>query len=74
MSLALEHADISVNEMAEHLDLSRTTISNYLHGRTKPGRSDLRYWALKCGVPFDWLVQGVQSMEGENDDELANHS
>lgn len=64
MSLALETAGVSVNEMAAHLELSRTTISNYLHGRTQPRRSDLIQWALKCGVAFDWMV-------GEDDEEAG---
>lgn len=58
MSLALEYASVSVNDMAEHLGISRTTVSNYLHGRTKPQRAHLIAWALRCGVPFEWLVNG----------------
>lgn len=56
MELALEYGSVSVNEMAAHLGTSRTTISNYLHGRTQPRRGDLIAWCLRCGVPFDWLV------------------
>lgn len=58
MALALEHGGVSVNEMAAHLGISRTTVSNYLHGRTKPRRGDLIAWAMRCGVPFEWLVNG----------------
>src|SRR4029079_10203184 len=56
MSLALEYGSVSINEMAAHLDISRTTVSNYLHGRTQPRRGDLIAWAMRCGVPFEWLV------------------
>lgn len=56
MELALEYGSVSVNEMARYLGISRTTISNYLHGRTEPRRGDLIAWSMRCGVPFDWLV------------------
>jgi len=56
MELALEYASVTINEMARELGISRTTISNYLHGRTQPRRGDLIAWSLRCGVPFDWLV------------------
>lgn len=56
MELALEYGSVTVSEMARHLGISRTTISNYLHGRTRPRRGDLIAWAMRCGVPFDWLV------------------
>src|SRR5215510_9130429 len=61
MNLALEYGSVTVNEMASHLEISRTTISNYLHGRTQPQRAHLIAWAFKCGVPFPWLV----GVEGE---------
>jgi len=58
MSIALEWGSVSVNDIARELGCSRTTISNYLHGRTQPRRSDLIAWGFKCGVPFEWLVGG----------------
>src|SRR4051812_9001888 len=63
LQLALEYGNVSVTEMAETLDASRTTVSNYLHGRTKPRRPDLAMWALKCGVPLEWLVTGHTVVE-----------
>jgi transcriptional regulator with XRE-family HTH domain len=70
MELALEYGSVSVNEMARQLGVSRTTISNYLHGRTQPRRGDLIAWAMRCGVPFDWLV-GADSEHVLDDDEPA---
>lgn len=58
LNKALEFSGISSNEMAEHLDVSRTTISNYIHGRTEPKRSTLRDWAMRTGVPLEWLESG----------------
>ena len=60
MALALEYGSVSVNEIAAELGVSRTTISNYLWGRTIPRRADLVTWALRCGVPFDWLETGAE--------------
>jgi transcriptional regulator with XRE-family HTH domain len=65
MSLALEYAGVSVSEMAAELGASRSTVSNYLHGRTKPGRAHLIVWALKCGVPFEWIVNGENIPNGD---------
>lgn len=71
MSLALEYGSVSINEMARHLGASRTTISNYLHGRTQPRRADLIAWAMRCGVPFDWLVGDDESYILDNDEGTA---
>lgn len=38
-----------------------TTIRNYLSGRTQPTRAVLVTWALRCGVPLDWLIYGTVS-------------
>jgi DNA-binding transcriptional regulator YiaG len=59
MELALEYGNISVSEIAAELGMSRTTISNWLHGRTEPRRRDLIVWALTCGVPLEWIIDGT---------------
>lgn len=56
---ALKVAGLTSIEMAAHLGVSRTTISNYTNGRTEPSRSVLRDWALKTGVPLEWLETGT---------------
>lgn len=55
---SLRVAGVPVNAMAEELGLTRVTVGNYLALRTTPSRSVLRVWALKCGVPFEWLLTG----------------
>lgn len=64
---ALKVGGVSSNEMAEHLGVSRTTISNYINGRTEPKRSQLRDWAFKTGVPLSWLEHG-EIGDGTNPD------
>lgn len=58
LALALEAAEVSVAAMADELGVSRNTVGNYLAGRTTPPRPTLRVWALRCGVPFEWLWTG----------------
>lgn len=58
LAKALRLANISSNEMADHLEMSRTTISNYINGRTNPKRSIMRDWAIRTGVPLTWLETG----------------
>jgi len=66
LAKALKIANITGIEMAEHLGLSRTTVSNYINGRTTPSRSLVRDWALRTGVPFSWLENG--DAQGGGDD------
>lgn len=64
LGLALEHAELSVQAMADHLGVNRNTVGNYLSDRTRPSTAVLRTWALRCGVPFEWLRDGIG---GDND-------
>lgn len=62
---SLRDAGVSVQEMAEHLDVSRNTIGNWLSDRTgRPSRSALMVWAMRCGVPFEWLLTGEAELSG----------
>lgn len=58
MRKALRVSDVSVQEMADHLEMSRNTISSWINGRNTPRRRDLRDFALRAGVPLDWLQTG----------------
>lgn len=59
LSLALEIAELKPEDIAVELGLAATTVRNYLAGRTSPKRAVLVAWALRCGVPIDWLAEGV---------------
>lgn len=56
LDIALQHANIGVAEMATFLHVGRNTISNYIHGRTRPNRATLIAWSDICGVDLDWLA------------------
>lgn len=60
LNRSLKFADLSVQEMADHLGMNRNSLSRYLNDRGAPPRSHiLRLWALRCGVPYSWLSTGV---------------
>lgn len=58
LALALDYSGVSVHDMADELGVSRNTVGNYLAGRTTPHKAVLRVWALRTGVPFEWLARG----------------
>lgn len=60
---SLDHAGMSPNEMAEYLEVHRNTISNWINGRAQPRPSDLKLWALRTGVSYEWITEGH---EGDN--------
>ncbi|AKF14393.1 transcriptional repressor [Mycobacterium phage Phayonce] len=60
LAKSLRVAGVSVQEMAEHLELHRNTISAWMNGRGKtPSRPMLIAWAFRTGVPFEWLANGT---------------
>lgn len=54
----LRRGDISVQEMADYLEVSRNTVSAWINGRYTPRRRDLKQWSLRTGVPLSWLETG----------------
>lgn len=58
LAKALNHSDVSVQEMAVYLGISRNTVGNYIAGRTVARRAIVLAWALRTGVPAEWLLTG----------------
>lgn len=58
MALALERAGVSVQDMADYLEISRSSVGHYLSGRRAPPGAVLRLWAMRCHVPYEWLKSG----------------
>ena len=56
MRKSLREASIGVTEIADYLDVSRTSVSNWINGRIPPSVQTLRLWALRTGVPYEWLA------------------
>ena len=60
---AREVAHVSTDEMAAVLEVSDRTIRNYESGRTPIKRPSINSWALRTGVPFEWLWSGTENHE-----------
>jgi len=60
---ALREADLSVQEMAEFLEISRNTVGSWINGHHRPRPSDLKQWALRTGVSYPWLTYGDKIVE-----------
>ena len=55
---ALAYAGVSVEQIAEELGVSRSTVSRWLNDRGTPSLGYLKIWALRTGTPFSWLREG----------------
>ncbi len=56
MDKARKVARIGVQEMADYLGVARNTVSTWTSGRIMPDIRTLRLWAMRTGVPFEWLA------------------
>lgn len=65
LAKALTVSGVSHAEMADALDVSRNTIGNYIAGRTKPSRLQVKEWAVRTGAPLEWLLTGRESVGPE---------
>lgn len=61
---ALAFADVSVQDMADALGVSRQTVSNYTAGRTRPSKLAIREWSMRTGAPLAWILTGQFPDEG----------
>lgn len=52
---SLELADISVQEIARALHVSRGTVSRWLHDDGIPSEPVIVLWARACLVDYEWL-------------------
>ena len=59
---ALRVAGVGVTEMAGYLGVSRTSVSNWINGRIAPSTQTLRLWALRTGVPYNWLSGSTSAL------------
>lgn len=67
LQMALREADISVQQMADELGMARTSLSRWLNDRGTPPRAVfVKQWALRTGVPVEWLMHGT--VEPQPDD------
>ena len=61
---SLRAADVSVQEMADYLEVSRNTVGRWINGHTEPSGPVVRVWAMYTGVPYGWLRDGIDPDDG----------
>lgn len=71
MRKGLREAGLDVQEMAAYLGVSRSSVSSWINGRIQPSLQTQRLWAMRCGVPFEWLKTGVISQPDPGADEAT---
>lgn len=69
---ALRLGDVSSNDMAATLEVSRNSVSAYINGRTQPSAATIRVWALRCGVPYEWLRDGTEPQTSPDPDGITS--
>lgn len=78
---ALRVGDVSVQEMADYLEVHRNSVSAWINGRVTPSGQTIRLWALRTGIPYEWLRNGIEPSRpgpdpddgGRVDGETPNH-
>lgn len=60
MRRALQYADVSVQDMADYLEVGRDSIRRWTHDVTPVKRHVLVAWALATGVDLEWLEHGKE--------------
>jgi transcriptional regulator with XRE-family HTH domain len=55
---SLAHAEITVPEMADKLNVTRQTVRRWATDLIVPKPIYVKEWALICGVPYSWLAYG----------------
>jgi len=56
LTVSLQHAGMSPEDMARELHCSATTIRNYISGRTRIDWAHQVMWAQITGVSLEWLT------------------
>jgi transcriptional regulator with XRE-family HTH domain len=56
---SLAHAGVSMDEMAAELGISRRMVSRWINEHAQPRTAYLKVWAMRTGVPLEWLVSGT---------------
>jgi transcriptional regulator with XRE-family HTH domain len=55
---ALDFGHVSAQQMADELGVHPGTVSRFMNDRETPRRGYLKLWALRTGVPLEWLELG----------------
>lgn len=61
---SLRASGLGVQDVADELEISRSTVSAWINGRNRPSAAALRLWAMRTGVDYHWLRDGKPQVEG----------
>lgn len=65
LRMSLEAAGMTVQEIADYLGVERATPSRWMHDKGPVARGHLIAWAIRTGVPLQWLETGeIPSPDG----------
>lgn len=56
---------LSVDEIAEHLGVSRDTIYNWINGKSMPAHQIGRLWKFKVSEVDEWVRAGEREVNAE---------
>jgi transcriptional regulator with XRE-family HTH domain len=59
LAKSLQVAGLSVADMADYMEAHRNTIGAWLNRRARPRPANMRLWAMRTGVPYEWLRDGT---------------
>lgn len=65
---ARDFAGLDQGALASVTGLSRQTLSNYEHGKTRPSKASLNLIAMMTGVDRCWLLTGQANVRDGNGD------
>ena len=63
MRKAIRESGLTVQEVAEQLEMSRESVSLWINGRRMPTRGQRIAFAQVTGVTLEWLEQGMARPE-----------
>ena len=58
LRIAREYAGLDQEQLADRMEVTRSTVSNAETGHAMPRRATINAWAIACGVPAKWLKTG----------------
>ena len=58
LRIAREFAGLEQDQLAQIIGVSRNTVGNAEKGRVRARPITINAWALACGVPRGWLLEG----------------
>ena len=59
MRKTLRDSGASVASVADYFGVNRNTIGNWINGHITPDLTTQRLWAMRFGVPLEWLQTGA---------------